>query len=304
MRRLIALSAVAACSFSGNPAGDDGDDTPVAPDAPASIDGGSADAALPDAMPSVDAAPDGDLDDDGVLDDTDNCVLIGNPLQHDHDSDGRGDECDLCPHIMTAMDADGDGDGVGDPCDPRVGPDVRTLWFGFYDAGELAGWTGDTAQFSVSGGALRRAGPGNVGTLAAPGVVHNAYAATSATVTEVAGGTSVRFIGVSVGVVGSTQRYACRARYQQFGGTNAEYEAVWTGGQVNDSDSLGMSIGNGTTLGFTVWVSATGGRCDVDTPSQIPLGGAAVGPTDGRVTLYADDFSASFDYLFVVSIGD
>ena len=47
-----------------------------------------------------------DLDDDadGILDETDNCPLLSNPVQADLDGDGFGDKCD----------PDDDGDGVLD----------------------------------------------------------------------------------------------------------------------------------------------------------------------------------------------
>jgi hypothetical protein len=72
----------------------------------------------------IDAPPGGgpeaspDLDLDGVLNSTDNCPAVANPLQHDEDSDKVGDLCDNCPHVSNGPQANADSDGVGDACDP------------------------------------------------------------------------------------------------------------------------------------------------------------------------------------------
>ena len=53
---------------------------------------------------------DDDDDNDGLLDDNDNCPLVGNPDQIDTDDDGSGDKCD--------EDADGDGFPDDNDCQP------------------------------------------------------------------------------------------------------------------------------------------------------------------------------------------
>ena len=40
-----------------------------------------------------------DTDNDGILDNTDNCIDIPNPLQNDYDFDDIGDECDNCDNL-------------------------------------------------------------------------------------------------------------------------------------------------------------------------------------------------------------
>jgi hypothetical protein len=61
-----------------------------------------------------------DTDNDGILDETDNCPLVFNPLQEDSDGDGVGDACDNCPSTVNPLQEDSDGDGVGDGCDNCV----------------------------------------------------------------------------------------------------------------------------------------------------------------------------------------
>lgn len=70
-----------------------------------------------------------DTDQDGVVDATDNCSNVSNPLQEDLDVNGRGDVCDdfdrdgimaindNCPNYANINQRDQDGDGIGDVCD-------------------------------------------------------------------------------------------------------------------------------------------------------------------------------------------
>ena len=305
MYRVIALLGAAACSFPGNAAddgddGDDGDDTPPI-DAPPPIDSaGPADGAI-DAGPPPDA--DLDADDDGVLDADDNCVMIQNPLQRDHDDDDRGDECDRCPHLPSATDPDGDNDGVGDACDPRVGPDARSMWFGFYDPVEIGGWLGDTTQFTVTAGVLRRTVTTAGASLAPPTMVHNAHAVTSATITGISAGSGTRWVGVSVAAVANTQYYACSAVHTGFG-TTATYQSQWSGGGNTVQSPLGVSIDVNDTFGVAVGITAAGGTCQVRTPAVVTASDPPIGPRDGLVGVYTDDYSVDWDYLFVVAQGD
>jgi len=82
-----------------------------------------------DPNPDFDAPrgdPSVDTDGDGVFDDTDNCIGLQNPGQHDEDSDGYGDPCDNCPTVANPNQANvgetnagATADNVGDACDPR-----------------------------------------------------------------------------------------------------------------------------------------------------------------------------------------
>ena len=58
-----------------------------------------------------------DPDGDDVASDTDNCPVLGNPLQEDADMDAVGDVCDTCPNDFNDTQADADKDTFGDMCD-------------------------------------------------------------------------------------------------------------------------------------------------------------------------------------------
>ncbi len=60
---------------------------------------------------------DADSDDDTVLDGSDDCPLLADPLQGDQDGDGVGDLCDNCAARQNADQLDDDGDGIGDACE-------------------------------------------------------------------------------------------------------------------------------------------------------------------------------------------
>ncbi|XP_037794199.1 cartilage oligomeric matrix protein-like [Penaeus monodon] len=68
-------------------------------------------------------ACDSDADGDGFDKNTDNCLLISNPLQEDADSDGWGNVCDNCPSVSNPRQKDTDGDELGDECDDDIDND-------------------------------------------------------------------------------------------------------------------------------------------------------------------------------------
>jgi hypothetical protein len=288
----VAVLALTGCPYDGREL--DPDAPPGTPDAAA----GTPDAAAG----TPDAIPDDDLDDDGVPNAADNCPSFPNPLQHDHDIDTRGDPCDLCPHIFTAVDVDGDIDGIGDECDPRAGVDSFVAFYGFYDAGEITGW-GPNTDWAVAGGVLSRTGIAGTSSFGPTASVHNPYVASHAVVNTI-GASSSYSAGVSVAVNPSAQHfYSCyRSRGTNMGNPYVidTYLGAWTG----DSDysfTLASSLVSGTQLDLVDGIDSSGGHCVVN---GWTYDGTKHGPTDGTVVAWTDDLTASYDYLFVVSVGD
>lgn len=142
VRGLVLVVMIAACGFQ-----------PHAADMHAGDGGADAtDGAIP--IDAIDGSPLTDTDGDGVFDDTDNCIAVVNPDQHDEDGDHVGDACDACPFIANAI-GDTDGDGVPDACDPHPMNVVDTLVsFAPFSGTTLpAGWIG-TASMVVAGDVL------------------------------------------------------------------------------------------------------------------------------------------------------
>lgn len=101
-----------------------------------------------------------DTDGDGVNDDTDNCLSLSNPTQHDEDADGYGDVCDNCPTVantsqanMGELTASAPADGVGDACDPRpTQPGDSIIYFEpFNEASLSSDWSIQVGTWTVGG---------------------------------------------------------------------------------------------------------------------------------------------------------
>jgi hypothetical protein len=119
--------------------------------------------------PTLDAPrgdPAVDSDGDGVFDDTDNCVAIVNPAQHDDDTDGYGDVCDNCPTVMNTSQTNagelGAGqvaDSVGDACDPRPAQSGESIRYfePFAGAALATDWTVMSGTWTLSGDAVAQA---------------------------------------------------------------------------------------------------------------------------------------------------
>ena len=282
---LVGWIATAACGFSGHAGGD-------------AVPGDDADA------PPANA----DTDGDGVLDASDNCPAIPNPLQRDHDADGHGDECDLCPHVTNPADPDADGDGVGDDCDPRVGPDTRLSWNGFYDAAELDGWTLiPVADWSIDPvkGVLQRTGSTDIGEARVPAERTDVFVATRGKVVDVPPGSTYRSIGLSLGVVGepATQYYSCCPHAIGTAANNLAYFGYW--GQSTEAQvPLGVAIEAGSDFRVVESITSAGMTCSATTPTPVTVSSPTIGASHtGQVALWSDDYAVEFDYLFVVLIG-
>ena len=294
--RAVVFACLTACGFHAT-----SKTSPVdSGDAPVSVD------AAPDAASVVvDGPPDAmvtpiDTDGDGIVDALDNCPTVANANQRDWDGDHHGDVCDHCPHLPSAADPDSDGDGVGDACDPRpsLAGDTRVLWDGFYDAADITGWadgnTGGTGTWAVTGGKLVQSAtnPNQFTSLYAPTSWQRTYVATSFTVGSWNANST---IGVCSGWDG-THFDCCNVNDATFNQSSVG-EAQRDVAQKIDT-SL-PAIATGQTFDVTQAITTTN-QCTFNanaTATVAPYG------QSGHVILYTGHTSASFRYLFVVTIG-
>lgn len=305
---LAAFALFAGCSFPhGEPVNGGPQDASLidAPDA-RMID-------APDAKPidAPDAAPAIDTDADGFADATDNCPLLANPDQHDHDSDNHGDACDHCPHLPSSADPDGDADGVGDSCDPRpsTAGDSIALFEGFYDATSIATWTENgNGNWSVASGVLTQSvttTSTTTNTLAPPGAWPRTMVTAAVKVVALGNGTSGQdnpHVSVASGVA-NNQSYWCSVVDE---GSNDKIYATVV--RPNMFPSFPSADWNGTftmmsELRITSTLLGSNNGCNVVQGSTVANTAGNTGSTAGGVELATRTAAASFDYVFVVSIG-
>jgi hypothetical protein len=294
VRSLALLTLLCACSFRLNGAGPDGGGS------------GSSGSGVDAAMGSGIDAPGGskDTDGDGVPDNLDNCPTVANADQRDHDTDGRGDVCDLCPHIAEPADVDSDGDGVGDACDPRpnTAGDHRALWVGFYDSADIVGWTG-TAGWSVSLGRLTGGSTTSALDYFYPPAFQDAFMQTSVRVNSMANATGQVTPGpvVYTGSIGQSQYYECEVA--QPNNNTAQVYAVapghfdqkpWTGTLTTNSEIM---FTDGVVAGTHTCMAAQQPNVSVSITQSS-------GGTAGNTVLGTTNANVSYDYLFVVEVGN
>ena len=303
---LLATTSVAGCSFSHGKIGEQKDASTI--DAP-QIDAPQIDAPPIDAPPDTPPAPT-DTDGDTVADSADNCPTVANTNQRNHDADPKGDACDRCPHLPSTTDPDGDGDGVGDACDPRVGTagDSIALFEGFYDATAIAGWIeAGNGTWTVGNGVLTQSVTTVAGTnrTIGPNLNLPRSAVTSmAKVLTLGNGTGfdAPYVSVVSGVTNSTSAWCSVVR----DGSDRKVYAT-TVRPFNTqfpSDDWPGTFANNSEVQMT---SALVGTSNVCTVVQGTTSLTVNGPIDaaaGTPQLATRSASASFDYLFVVSIGN
>lgn len=308
MFRGIAIALLSACSFPHGVIGDK-DDAGV-------VDAPLTDAPMIDAeLPPIDAPPDtppvdDDADSDGVKDQMDNCPSVPNANQRDHDGDARGDACDKCPHLASATDPDGDSDGVGDDCDPRptTAGDSIALFEGFYDATATTGWiaTGN-GTWAVANGMLTQSSTTTsmtTHTFGPPTTI--ARAAVTAGVQVVALGNGSGFetphVSVTAGVA-QGRSYWCSV--VDDGEDNKVYASVqqgitWSFPNVDWDGTFAA----GSDLRLTLALLGSNNECRVVQGMTNGNIAGNIGTASGVVQVATRTASASFDYLFVVSIGN
>jgi hypothetical protein len=310
--RCLVLAVLAGCSFShgtpatGDASGNGSDDAPPPVDAPVDTTMVST-----DAPPDTPPPPPTDTDGDTIPDTTDNCPMVANTNQRDHDGDSHGDACDRCPHLASATDPDGDGDGVGDACDPRptTAGDSIALFEGFYDASSIATWTATgNGTWSVANGVLTQSSTTTSATtnaLVAPGTIARAAITSSAKVIALGNGTNgtnTPHVSVAAGVT-QTQSYWCSVVDE---GNSDKVYATTISGAAFAFPSVGW---NGTFAANSIvqlTVALRGGN-NVCTAVQNATSATVMGNTgtiNGSVQVATRTASASFDYVFVVSIGN
>ncbi|MFT3698110.1 MAG: thrombospondin type 3 repeat-containing protein [Kofleriaceae bacterium] len=308
MRWWIGLGVVAGCSFSPGAAtssSDGGTDAP--PDGPGS---GSAIA---------------DRDHDGVPDDIDNCPDVPNPDQANEDKDARGDACDLCPMIKDDLNVDDDGDNIGNDCDPQ--PSIKDTLIGFTgfenpaQLSEFEARDGSViGDWSISNGQLHLIG----NTTAKPyqlvwlnhDVPGDVFVSSDAHVDGIDTGTSVRMIAVAgsyyTPVSGNPDVFACGMRADDSG--DQVFVAAWhfsdAPGNVSDHATgsfVAMDIDDKPSGHLTLSARKTSGvaaynSCSVGNQTY-PQYVSGAYPGGGLPGVRMQGVTASFDYLFVVSLG-
>jgi hypothetical protein len=308
---LVATALAAGCSFShGVSAGDDNQpkDGSIS-DMPVVIDMVMTDTPT-DTPPDMPPAPT-DSDGDGVVDTSDNCPTMANANQRDHDADGHGDVCDKCPHLASATDPDGDGDGVGDACDPRpmMAGDQRVLFEGFYDATSIMGWSeGGNGNWSVANGVLTQSSNNastTTNTLGPPGSIARAAVTAGVHVISLGNNQSnfdTPHVSVSAGV-GSNQSYWCSVVDE--GNSDKVYATTINGLSQNFPNTAwpGMFV-NGSDLRLNLALLGGNNVCTAVQGATTAMIQGNTNNVGGTVQVATRTASASFDYLFVVSIGN
>jgi hypothetical protein len=249
--------------------------------------------ASPDTPPDVPSAKDGDGD--GVLDEMDNCPSVANANQRDHDGDKHGDPCDGCPHLADATDPDADADGVGDACDPRpmLAGDEIALWEPFDDAVLPSSYVRMGIGSANSGGVTQNNTNGE-SYLLLPNVFVHPYVATSFEV-EGVNGASAR--GGTCSSMDSTtgQYYCCMVKASgptlgasSYGPVTSFHNLPWSG-----------SFAVGTKVDMSQ--NEVG---DHDCQQGALTTTTQLGSTNGKVGLFLESAAATYDYVFVVEIGN
>jgi hypothetical protein len=237
-----------------------------------------------------------DSDKDGIPDSADNCPTVANMDQRDHDLDTLGDDCDRCPHLPNVGDPDADSDGVGDDCDPRpsLAGDTRVVWEGFYDSAAISNWT-LMGNWSVSAGVLEQAGGAGEAAVTLPTTFQHPYIETSFQVSSLAGAGSL--IGTCSSIT-AAQYYCCLMRNTgpvlnavSSGAVSETQNAMWTG-----------MFATGARVALVESETPTH-ACIAEQNATTVSKATALGATSGRVQLYMRDATASYEYLFIVEIG-
>lgn len=307
--RTFAIALIAGCNFSHGKIGEQKDapteDGPV-------IDAPRIDAPMSDGPPDTPPSPT-DTDSDGIVDSADNCPAIANTNQRNHDGDAKGDACDGCPHLASATDPDGDGDGVGDDCDPRSGTagDARVLFEGFYDANAIAGWDEDgNGNWSVANGVLTQSSSTTSSTTHVIGpMITVPRAAVTAGARVIALGNSTNgfppdtpHVSVSSGYA-QNQSYWCSVVDE--GNQDKVYATtLWPFNTNTPNKNWPGTFATNSELRLTSTLIGSTNTCAVVQGSTAETESGPIGPPAGGPRVATRTASASFDYLFVVSIGN
>lgn len=311
----VAFALFAGCSFDHGQNGSGSRDAREI-DAP-TIDAAVIDGAMNDTMTvvtdaAVDAMTTTDTDGDGIADTSDNCPTIANTNQRDHDLDAHGDVCDRCPHLASTTDPDGDSDGVGDDCDPRASTagDSIAMFEGFYDTNSIANWNEDgNGTWIISNGVLTQTSSSTSTTqhtLAPPGTFGRAAITAGVRVIALGNGTTAfdnPAISVTTGV-DNGQGYWCSVVDE--GNSDKIYATLQRPmmfPQFTDAPWPGMFTTN-SELRITSAMVGSNNICTAVQGSTSANVSGAIATATGGVHVATRTAAASFDYVFVVSVGN
>jgi hypothetical protein len=201
---------------------------------------------------------------------------------------------------------------VGDDCDPRptVAGDQLVLFEGFYDANATAGWTTvGNGTWSVGSGVLTQSSTTTSGTtngIMPPLTVARAFVMASATVITLGNGSSslsAPHVSIAAGVT-NNQSYWCSV--VDDGSNDKLYASVFRPLMAPSYPNTAWpgTFAANSQLQLQLSLFGSANTCTVRQGTTSANVSGNLGSPSGAPQLATRTASASFDYLFVVEIGN